>query len=161
MIGDTRLDVAVLDTSAIFSVFEAESSAPAFVEGFDLCDRLLISAGTLGELSILMTGRAGLEGTKLLDDFLHNFDVEVVAVDLHTIRGEFRSGFVRWGKGMRSAAGSNFGDLFAYALARTTEAALFYQGLDFSRTDVPNAMQILGFPLNDKGQPRLPGTGDH
>lgn len=155
-----RLDVAVLDTSAVFSVFEAEASAPAFLAGFDRCDRLLISAGTLAELSILLVARAGVEGGELLDSFIDNYGVEVVAVDKETVSGAFRTGFAAWGKGMRTAAGLNFGDLFAYSLARERRVPLFFQGLDFARTDVPSAMEELGFPVGDKGEPSLRGGVD-
>jgi len=36
----------------------------------------------------------------------------------------------------RHAAGLDFGDLFAYALARTSGEPLLFKGEDFARTDV-------------------------
>ena len=46
--------------------------------------------------------------------------------------------YARWGKGFHPA-GLNFGDCFAYALARERGATLLFVGDDFSRTDVKSA----------------------
>ena len=46
--------------------------------------------------------------------------------------------YARWGKGVH-AASLNFGDCFAYALARETGAGLLFVGDDFARTDVEPA----------------------
>ena len=43
--------------------------------------------------------------------------------------------YARWGKGVH-AAGLNFGDCFAYELAREHDCPLLYVGGDFARTDV-------------------------
>jgi ribonuclease VapC len=47
--------------------------------------------------------------------------------------------YARWGKG-RHPAGLNFGDCFAYVLARETNSALLYVGEDFAKTDVSPAL---------------------
>lgn len=41
----------------------------------------------------------------------------------------------RWGKGIHRA-GLNFGDCFAYALAKSRDCPLLFIGNDFSRTDI-------------------------
>ena len=46
-----------------------------------------------------------------------------------------RTAFRVYGK-PRHPAGLNFGDCFAYALARTLDEPLLFKGTDFSRTDV-------------------------
>ena len=48
---------------------------------------------------------------------------------------EARRAYRRYGRG-RHAAGLNYGDVFAYALARTTGEPLLFKGDDFARTDV-------------------------
>ena len=42
------------------------------------------------------------------------------------------------GLGM-NPAGLNFGDCFAYDLAKTSDCPLLYVGLDFARTDITSA----------------------
>ena len=46
-----------------------------------------------------------------------------------------REAFRRFGKG-RHKAGLNFGDCFAYALAKQKNEPLLYKGNDFSQTDI-------------------------
>ena len=57
-----------------------------------------------------------------------------VAVDAEHV-SEARRAYRRFGKG-RHAAGLDFGDVFAYALARTSGEPLLFKGGDFARTDV-------------------------
>ena len=47
-----------------------------------------------------------------------------------------RQAYRDFGKG-RHAAGLNFGDCFAYALARELNEPLLFKGDDFSHTDIP------------------------
>jgi ribonuclease VapC len=52
---------------------------------------------------------------------------------------EARRAYRRFGKG-RHPAGLNYGDLFAYALARVSGEALLFKGDDFARTDVQRVL---------------------
>lgn len=45
----------------------------------------------------------------------------------------------------------NLGDLFSYALARETQFPLFFQGTDYSKTSIENAMTLLGCRMSEKG----------
>lgn len=137
-----RLPVGVLDTSVLLAVLLDEPSGAAFLEGFARCDQLLASDATLAELFIVLRARKGAAGVALMDELLTALGVIACPTDARQM-ALFRQGFERFGKGM-DPAGLNFGDLFAYALARTLDAPLFFQGLDFSRSDVANAMTALG-----------------
>jgi len=55
--------------------------------------------------------------------------VRCVAVDLAQVHAA-RDAFARFGKG-RDAAGLNYGDCFAYALATVAQAPLLFKGDDF------------------------------
>ena len=48
---------------------------------------------------------------------------------------ESRRAYRRFGRG-RHPAGLNFGDVFAYALARTSGEPLLFKGDDFAKTDI-------------------------
>ncbi len=99
----------------------------------------------------MVRARKGAAGVALLDELLVALGVSACATDARQMM-LFRQGFERFGKGM-DAAGLNFGDLFAYALAMTLAAPLFFQGRDFSRTDVANAMVALGYAHSTAGEP--------
>jgi ribonuclease VapC len=47
---------------------------------------------------------------------------------------------IRFGKGFGAAAALNFGDCFAYALAKAHNAPLLYIGNDFAATDIASAL---------------------
>jgi ribonuclease VapC len=47
-----------------------------------------------------------------------------------------RAAYRDFGKGSGHPAGLNFGDCFAYALARARREPLLFKGDDFSQTDV-------------------------
>jgi ribonuclease VapC len=68
------------------------------------------------------------------DPWLKIAGIGIVAVDEELARGTVR-GFERFGKG-RHPAGLNFGDCFAYALARSLDAPLLFKGGNFAKTDV-------------------------
>jgi ribonuclease VapC len=60
--------------------------------------------------------------------------VQAVAVDEEQVQLA-RAAWRRYGKG-RHPAGLNFGDLFAYALARASGEELLFKGDDFAKTDI-------------------------
>jgi len=65
--------------------------------------------------------------------------VRCVAVD--SVQASLaRDGYARYGRGRgRGQAGLNYGDCFAYALARAMDRPLLFKGEDFARTDVAPA----------------------
>lgn len=130
--GPQSLDAVVLDTSALMAILlgEPESAACAAVLGSEA--RLLISAGTLAEALIVAGNRRiGTEMAMLVAEG----GVEVVPVTAATA-ARVAEAYAAWGRG-NHPAGLNFGDCFAYALARETGCPLLYVGQDFARTDVP------------------------
>jgi ribonuclease VapC len=71
-------------------------------------------------------------------DVLSRSGIVVEALDdTHTT--EALAAFSRFGKG-RHPAGLNMGDCFAYACAKTREAAILFVGNDFSQTDLRDAL---------------------
>ncbi len=100
-----------------------------------------MSVANILETSIVVESRGGAEAGRELDAFLEHAAIEpvpVTATHLEAARRAWR----RFGKG-RHPAGLNYGDCFAYALARTTGEPLLYQGNDFARTDIPAAIPPL------------------
>ncbi len=97
-----------------------------------------MSAANLVEAGIILQARYGDHGERELDLFVQRAHVEIIAVtDEHAEYA--RSAYRRFGKG-RHAAGLNFGDCFAYALARALDEPLLFVGDDFGQTDVRVAL---------------------
>jgi ribonuclease VapC len=95
-----------------------------------------ISAGTLIETLRVVQLALGPEALAGVDVLLETCDAEIVAVDADQVE-EARRGMLRFGKGRgEEPAVLNFGDLFAYALAKRLGLPLLFKGEDFARTDV-------------------------
>lgn len=121
-----------VDTSALMAIVLGEPEA--CIEALVAEDELLISAGTVAE-ALTVAGRrnVGEEMTRLLD----GRGFEIVPVMPATARRVARA-YARWGRGVHPAA-LNFGDCFAYAMAKARGCRLLYVGEDFRRTDVAGA----------------------
>ncbi|MCY3893692.1 MAG: type II toxin-antitoxin system VapC family toxin [Acidimicrobiaceae bacterium] len=129
--------MTVVDTSAIVAVLLEEPGSEA-IERELLQGPCVMSAATRVELGIVVEARAGATGTQLLEELLARIDIRIAHVD----EDQARNALVCWrrfGKGRHEAA-LNFGDTFAYALARQTGQPLLHVGNDFSRTDITAAL---------------------
>lgn len=124
----------VLDTSALVVLLLDEPEAEEFRGAVEDDTTRLVSAATLLEAALVIEARKGEPGGRELDALIHRAAIEVVAVDAEQV-SEARRAYRRFGKG-RHAAGLNFGDVFAYALARTSGEPLLFKGDDFAKTDV-------------------------
>jgi ribonuclease VapC len=127
----------VIDTSALLAILDDEPERRAFNECIQNDPKRFISAATLLETGIVVEARRGEAGGRELDLLLHRSRFEVVPVDADQAEIA-RAAFRVYGKG-RHTAGLNFGDCFAYALARELDEPLLYKGSDFAKTDLPPA----------------------
>jgi ribonuclease VapC len=124
----------VIDTSALLAVLLQEAHAAEIAEAIETGSPRLLSAASLLEASIVIESRKGEPGGRELDLLIYRGGIEIVAVDqaqAETARTAWR----RFGKGRHPAA-LNYGDCFAYALARTRQLPLLFCGNDFSQTDL-------------------------
>lgn len=128
----------ILDTSALVAVLFGESEADAYTQLIHDSDRCLISTGSFLELSIVIERQTGPEVARQCDMFFRRAGI---IVEPFTVEQAFvaRHAFHDFGKG-RHRAGLNFGDCFAYALAKVTGEPLLFKGNDFRKTDVVSAI---------------------
>ena len=124
----------VIDTSALLALLFNEPEAEDFRTAFELDETRLLSAATLLEAAIVIEARKGEVAGRELDRFIDKAAIAVVGVDAEQVE-EARRAWRRFGRGRHEAA-LNYGDLFAYALSRTTGEAVLFKGDDFRRTDV-------------------------
>jgi len=128
----------VLDTSAVAAVVFGEPDAEALLALMvDRAGDLVISAATQVEAEIVVEARQGPEAGNDLRILLERLEVSVVALDVDQARAALVA-WRRFGKGRHPAA-LNFGDCFAYALAKVRAAPLLFKGEDFRATDIPSA----------------------
>ncbi|MBI3645870.1 MAG: type II toxin-antitoxin system VapC family toxin [Acidobacteriales bacterium] len=124
----------VIDTSALVAIFLGEPERKLYLKHILEAEPRLLSAANALETGIVLEARRGEAAGREFDLFVVQAKLEVVSVD-----GEqadiARSAWRKYGKG-RHAAGLNFGDCFAYALAKFSGQKLLAKGEDFRFTDV-------------------------
>lgn len=124
----------VIDTSAILAILFEEVEASVIAEQISKDTKRLLSAGTALEVMIVIEARKGEAGGRELDLLLHRAKVDVVPFDSEQAEIA-RSAWRHYGKG-NHPAGLNFGDCFAYALAKISGEPLLFKGNDFNQTDI-------------------------
>ena len=125
----------VVDTSALIAIVLREPQAPSCIKVLRTETDTLASAGTFAEALIVAARRRVIpEMTKLLT----GLSIEIVPVTSASAR-RVGDAYERWGKGLHPV-GLNFGDCFAYALAKERACPLLFVGDDFARTDVVSAL---------------------
>jgi ribonuclease VapC len=112
-----------------------EPSADACIAALEDDDEILISAGTVAEALIVAARRnVGREMASIID----GIGFEVVTVTPAAAR-RIAEAYALWGKGMTRSAALNFGDCFAYEVAKEHGCPLLYVGEDFAKTDIESA----------------------
>lgn len=124
----------VIDTSAVIAILEHEAERHTFIEAIEGADVRLMSIANFVELSITAQRRRGAAALGMIDDFISSAGIELMAVDMTQGNIATRA-FSRFGKG-RHKAGLNYGDCFAYALAKSLGEPLLCKGDDFVHTDL-------------------------
>jgi ribonuclease VapC len=127
----------IVDTSAIIAILRDEPDAAAFAEAIAKASRRSLSAANFVESAAVIDGSNDPIASRRFDDLLREaqFVIEpVTEVQARVARDAYRD----FGKG-RHPAGLNFGDCFAYALARVSGEPLLFKGDDFKHTDVEPA----------------------
>ncbi|HMU51986.1 MAG TPA: type II toxin-antitoxin system VapC family toxin [Geminicoccaceae bacterium] len=131
----------VVDTSAVLAILLDEPERDTF-RRLLLPGPSVISAGTLVETLRVASRHKRRTAPDGVWEFLELFAVAVVPVDAAQARladeGQRRFGIGR----AAPPAVLDFGDLFAYALARHLDAPLLYKGDDFGRTDLRPAFSL-------------------
>ena len=124
----------VIDTSAVLAVLLDEPTAPAIEVAIEEDPVRLMTAPSALEAAIVIEARFGEAGGRELDLLLHKAGIELVPFNAEQMELA-RHAYRRFGKG-RHEAGLNFGDCFAYALARWGGEPLLFVGDDFAKTDI-------------------------
>jgi ribonuclease VapC len=112
-----------------------EPRAPGCVAALEAEDEILISAGTVAEALIVSARRnIGVEMARLIDAL----GCEIISVTPASAQ-RIALAYEQRGRGMHPAA-LNFGDCFAYEVAKEHACRLLYVGDDFTKTDVEGVL---------------------
>jgi ribonuclease VapC len=124
----------VVDCSAVIAIFRQEHDADDYARRIATDDDPVMSAANLVEISIVLRGLKEIapdRAERWLDDFIEAAGIRIEPVTPDQANAA-RSAHLQFGKGTGHSAGLNYGDCFAYALAKVMEAPLLCKGNDFS-----------------------------
>jgi ribonuclease VapC len=125
----------IVDTSALLAIALDEPEGEKFAAAILQAASARISAASYVEAGIRVDRLKDPVASRLLDDLVRELGLSIAAVtasEALTARSAYRD----FGKGTGHAAQLNFGDCFAYALAKESGEPLLFKGDDFARTDL-------------------------
>ena len=129
----------IIDSSALVAILRQEPEALAFAKAIDQAPSRRISAASFVEVAAVIDNRADPIASRRLDEFIHDVKIMIEPVterQAHLARSAYKD----FGKGSRHRACLNFGDCFAYALAKDKNEPLLFKGSDFTHTDIVRAL---------------------
>ena len=126
----------IVDTSALIALLRGEPDAPHFAAALATrAEAKRLSAANYLEAAIVIDGSRNPVASRRLDEVIAKASIAIEAVTAEHAQIA-RAAYRDFGKGSGHPAGLNYGDCFAYALAKATGERLLFKGNDFAQTDV-------------------------
>lgn len=139
-----RRRIVVVDSSAVVAILFGEPLAAALIARLAAYPARLMSVANYVETGTVLAGRRRGDRAAAISDldaFLDEAGVELAPIDAAQARIALDAR-IRYGRGMGHGGVLNFGDAFAYALAKVCAAPLLYVGDDFKSTDIEAALGV-------------------
>jgi ribonuclease VapC len=126
----------IIDASALVAVVRNEAGADHFFRALsDPGEPKCMSAANYLEAAIVIDGSRSPIASRGFDDAVAAAGITIEPVTPQQAEMA-RAAYRDFGKGSGHPAQLNFGDCFAYALAKSMREPLLFKGDDFSHTDV-------------------------
>ncbi len=129
----------IIDASALIAILRDEPEARTFAKAIAGTNMRRVSAVNYVEAAAVIDASRNPVASRRFDDLFREADLiieQVTEAQARIAREAYRD----FGKGSGHPANLNFGDCFAYALAKTTGEPILFKGDDFSRTDLSPAL---------------------
>lgn len=124
----------VVDTSALLAIFFGEPEAEDVARAIAGAAVARMSAANLLKAGIVADNQTDPRTGRQLNSLVVNFRLRIEPVTEEQVRIA-RQACLDFGRGNHPAS-LDYGDCFAYALAKATGEPLLFKGDDFSRTDI-------------------------
>ena len=129
----------IVDSSALLAIIRDEPLAATCLQTMLGSVSNRIGAASYLEAAIVADRLPESPGAASFDDLIEQLNIEVKPLTARQA-AIAREAYRRFGKGTGHPARLNFGDCFAYALAKDLDEPLLFVGHDFVHTDVPSAL---------------------
>lgn len=128
----------IVDSSAVLAILFDEKDAATFARILTEADSCRMSAANFVEVAIVVEAQTKNSGSRQFDAFFRRAGIVIEPVTEQQAHIA-RQAYTDFGKG-RHPAGLNFGDCFAYALAKASGEPLLFKGQEFKKTDIASAI---------------------
>lgn len=129
----------IIDSSALIAILRDEPDAETYANAIESASARLISAANFLEAAVIIDGSGDPIASRRFDELLSAAEIVIEPVTEAQARIA-REAYRDFGEGSGHPAKLNFGDCFAYALAKERRETLLFKGADFSLTDVAPAV---------------------
>jgi ribonuclease VapC len=129
----------IIDTSALIAILRDEADADSYAKAIEAAESRRISAANFLEAAIVIDLSRDPIASRRFDELCQEAELAIEPVTEAQARIA-REAYRDFGRGSGHPAKLNFGDCFAYALARETGEALLFKGDDFGHTDISPAL---------------------
>ncbi len=123
----------------MLAILLGEDGAGRLLEALVDASNPRMSAANWLELAMIVEERGGRIASLRLDEFVRTAGIEIVPVSVEQASAA-RNAWRYFGRHKHSAR-LDFGDCFAYALAKTSAEKLLFVGDGFARTDIEPALR--------------------
>jgi ribonuclease VapC len=125
----------IIHTSAIIAILRDEPEAMSCAQAIASATIRRVSAVNFVESAVVIDASRDPIATRRFDDFIREAGISIDPVT----KGQAqiaRDAYRDFGRGSGHPAKLNFGDCFAYALAKESGEPLLFKGSDFTHTDI-------------------------
>jgi ribonuclease VapC len=129
----------IIDTSALIAILRAEDDASDMALAIERAQVRKISAANYLETAVVIDASRDPVASRRFDELVDAAELRIEPVT-HDQARIARDAYRDFGKGSGHKADLNFGDCFAYALARSTGEPLLFKGNDFGHTGITPAL---------------------
>jgi len=129
----------IVDSSALLAVILNEEDEPRFAAAMVDAPALRMSAANWVEAAIVVDSHKNPAAKVRFEDLIDALSLEIMPVTVDDAY-RTRTAYNDYGRGHHRAR-LNYGDCFAYALAKSRGEPLLFKGNNFSQTDIEPALK--------------------
>lgn len=129
----------ILDSSAVIAILKDEPEAARFADAIAASQQVKMSVANYVEAAVIADASRNPAIARQFDELIRLAEVDIRPVTPEQGRLA-REAYRDFGRGSGHPAKLNFGDCFAYALAKQLREPLLFKGTDFLATDVTAAI---------------------
>lgn len=129
----------ILDSSALIALMRDEPEAAVFAVKIAQATTRRLSAANFVETAVVIDGSRDPILSRNFDELLREAQIKIEPVTESQAKLA-REAYRDFGRGSGHPAKLNFGDCFAYALAKEKNEPLLFKGEGFRHTDIQSAV---------------------